>query len=50
MSQTYKNFEKGIGLVPNNSDQNQVKGDLNVLSSDGKIYMSSGAFRTWPPS
>ena len=42
MSQTYKNFEKGIGLVPNNSDQNQVKGDLNVLSSDGKIAYHNG--------
>ena len=42
MSQTYKNFEKGIGLVPNLSDQNQVKGDLNVLSSDGKIAYHNG--------
>lgn len=37
------NFLKGISLIPNSSDENTSKGDLNVKSSDGKLYYHDGA-------
>lgn len=42
MSANRKNFLEGIGLVPNGTDTNTVKGDKTVLASDGKEYHHNG--------
>lgn len=42
MASRYQNFIKGIGLVPNAADANSKKGDLNVVSGDGKLYYHNG--------
>jgi uncharacterized delta-60 repeat protein len=42
MASRYQNFIKGIGLVPNTTDENTKKGDLNV-TTDGKLRYSNGA-------
>lgn len=42
MASRYQNFIKGIGLVPNAVDENAKKGDLNVVSGDGKLYYHNG--------
>jgi hypothetical protein len=42
MASRYQNFIKGIGLVPNATDANSKKGDLNVVSGDGKLYYHNG--------
>lgn len=39
MGSNYKNFEKGIGLVPNTTTQNSVTGDLEVLTSDNRLHL-----------
>ena len=41
MALRYQNFNIGIGLVPNSSDTNTLKGDLNVVT-DGKLYYHNG--------
>lgn len=42
MASRYQNFIKGIGLVPNATDANSKKGDLNVTSADGKLNYHNG--------
>lgn len=43
MATGYKNFQKGIGLVPKTTSGNSVVGDLEVLLSNGKLnYFNSG--------
>lgn len=42
MASRYQNFIKGIGLVPNATNQNALKGDLNVTSVDGKLNYHNG--------
>jgi hypothetical protein len=42
MASRYQNFIKGIGLVPNATDANTKKGDLNVTSGDGKLNYHNG--------
>lgn len=42
MASRYQNFIKGIGLVPNATDQNALKGDLNVTSGNGKLNYHNG--------
>jgi hypothetical protein len=42
MASRYQNFIKGIGLVPNATDQNAKKGDMNVTSGDGKLNYHNG--------
>lgn len=46
MASRYQNFNKGIGLVPNSADQNTVTGDLNVVTSSGKLYFYNGTQTT----
>lgn len=42
MASRYQNFIKGIGLVPNATDANTKKGDINVTSADGKLNYHNG--------
>lgn len=43
MATGYKNFQKGIGLVPKTTSENSIVGDLEVLLSNGKLnYFNSG--------
>lgn len=42
MASRYQNFIKGIGLVPNATDANTKKGDLNVTSANGKLNYHNG--------
>ncbi len=43
MATGYKNFQKGIGLVPKTTSENSIVGDLEILLSNGKLnYFNSG--------
>jgi hypothetical protein len=42
MSLKFQNFFYGVGLVPNASDVNTQKGQLNVVTGDGKLYYHNG--------
>lgn len=42
MSLKFQNFFYGVGLVPNASDVNAQKGQLNVVTGDGKLYYHNG--------
>src|ERR1035437_5793257 len=38
----YKNFEKGISIIPKSVSQNTEMGELEVLSGDGNLYFDNG--------
>lgn len=42
MSLKFQNFFYGVGLVPNATDVNAKKGDLNVTSGNGKLNYHNG--------
>lgn len=42
MSSGFKNFKNGIGLVPNTTTKNTTKGDIESLTTDGKIRFHNG--------
>lgn len=42
MASGFKNFIKGISLVPNTSTLNTTKGDMEYLSSDDKLRVHNG--------
>lgn len=39
----YKRFLKGIGLIPKDSTENSVLGDLEVLTTDSKLHFHNGS-------
>lgn len=39
---TYKNFQKGLAIVPKASTESNVKGEMEVLTSDSKLRFFNG--------
>ena len=42
MAREYKIFQKGFSLVPKAVSDNDTKGDIELLTSDNKLYFYNG--------
>lgn len=43
MSTSYKNFQKGFGVIPKLTSESTLRGEFEVLATDGKLYYHDGA-------